>query len=246
MEQKILIGILGKNDYQTTKYKLEKHEPIESRLVCDVLHRIFNFDRILIVGTEQSSWQIADELFDRYEKIFIPYGKSEEEFWDIFKIMTNLNIDNSHVYFDITHGFRSIPVFLSTILNFYSKVKNIKIEGVYYGIFEAKENDITPVVNILPLLDINRFIDSTFVFQKYSDARDFQELIDEKYSKLSNEDKKRFGHIKQFSKSLNYYSKSVGFTALDLYFESLVHIAQKAEKFMNNEIPVYLKPIEFL
>ena len=253
--KKILISILGKGqfnknkksyDYQLTQYQIENNEPIESKLVSDILRKHFLFEKIYIVGTEESLWNIADEFIGEknYEKVFIPYGKNENEFWKIFEKLTKLDVKNSEIYFDITHGFRSIPIFISTLLNFFTKVRNAKIKGVYYGIFEAKENGITPVVNILPFLEMNRYIDAFYLFKKYSDGREIADIIKEKFSSIPINEKKEYGKIRQLSKELEFYSKSIGFSAVKFYHDSLERIEKNINQI--NKIPTNLKAIEFL
>ena len=253
--KKILISVLGKGqydkskcgfDYKVTNYQLENEKPIQSKLVSDVLHKIMNFDKIYIVGTNESLWDIADQYIEQYEKIIVPYGKNSEEFWEIFTILTRLDIDDAEVHVDVTHGFRSLPIFISTILNFFTKVKNAKIKGVYYGIFEARdqERDITPVINILPLLEMNQVIDAYHIFQKYSDGRDFAEFINEKFKEIPNEQKRDYGTIQQFAKDLDFYSKTVGFSAVRPYFDILDKIDSHLKSL--DKIPSNLKALEYV
>jgi CRISPR-associated DxTHG motif protein len=252
---KILISILGKgqsnkelkkSDYQLTKYQIENSEPIESKLVSDILIKEIGFDKVYVVGTDESLWNVANDFIgeENYQKVTIPYGKNDSEFWKIFEVLTQLDVDNKDIYFDITHGFRSIPIFVSTLLNFFSKVKNAKVKGVYYGIFEARNNDITPVVNMLPFLEMNQFIDAFSIFKKYSDGRDIASIINEKFKEIPSHEKRKYGKIRELSKELEFYSKAIGFSAVELYHNSLSKIERKIEDI--DEIPNNLKAIEFL
>ncbi len=252
---KILISILGKgqynkelkkSDYQLTKYQIENNEPIESKLVSDILIQEIGFDKVYIVGTDESLWSVANDFIGEknYEEVIIPYGKSDSEFWKIFEVLTQLDVENREIYFDITHGFRSIPLFVSTLLNFFSKVKNAKVKGVYYGIFEAKNNDITPVVNMLPFLEMNQFIDAFSIFKKYSDGRNISSIINEKFKDIPNNKKREYGKIRELSKELEFYSKTIGFSAIGLYHDSLSNIERKIEEI--KVLPNNLKAIEFL
>ncbi len=253
--EKVLISILGRGqrnkegkfDYQKTKYRLE-NAVYETKLVSHALQQKFNFDKIYIVGTSESLWNIATEyLGNNYEKVIVPYGKSYEEFWEIFKrFFTAIKVENGEIYFDVTHGFRSIPIFVSTLLNFFTKVKGAQIKGVYYGIFEARDEEgITPIINMLPFLEMSRLIDAFYIFKKYSDGRDISEIIMENFKKLpSGEEKKKYGKLKSLANHLEFYSKSIGFSALKPYQKSL----QKLKNIVNKivDIPDNLKAIEFL
>ena len=253
MSNKILISILGKGqwnkelekfDYQLTEYQIADGEKKESKLVSDIIVTQMEFDKIYIVGTEESLWSVADEYLNSYEKVVIPYGKNSQEFWKIFEVLTKLDVENKEIYFDVTHGFRSIPIFISTLLNFFTKVKDAKIKGVYYGIFEAKVDNVTPVVNMLPFLEMNAFVDAFSIFKKYSDGRDIAKIIDEKFKEIPNEKKREYGKVRELSKELEFYSKAIGFSALKLYHGSLSTIENKIGDI--EEIPDNLKAIEFL
>ena len=253
MNNKILISILGKgqynkelkkSDYQITEYQIEDGAKKESKLVSDIISSQMEFSKVYIVGTEESLWSVADEYLDSYEKVVIPYGKNNEEFWKIFEVLTKLDVENKEIYFDVTHGFRSIPIFVSTLLNFFTKVKNAEVKGVYYGIFEAKENNVTSVVNMLPFLEMNAFVDAFSIFKKYSDGRDIAQIINEKFKEIPNEEKRQYGKLRELAKELEFYSKAIGFSALELYHDSLLKIENKIEDI--DKIPNNLKAIDFL
>ena len=244
--KKVLISILGKSNYQLTKYKIfEKH----TKLVGDVLKDYIHPDEIYVVGTQESSWSIADEYIKSYEKIIIPYGTSMEEFWEIFRVFASLDIDKSKVYFDMIHGFRSIPFFVSTILNFFNIQKNVKIKGVYYGVFEAQRDGVTPVINMLSFIELNEWIQAANIFIKYSDARDIKGLIDVKYKEFAKniDDKSKlvnYKEIKNISNELEVYTQSVGFAAVENYLTSLEKIAIKIENI--KEYPNGFGAFEFI
>ena len=97
--------------------------------------------------------------FDRMELPFavevkpIPDGNNEQEIWEIFeKIYQELDICDE-IYFDITHGFRFLPMLVLT-LAFYSKfLKQTRFVSVTYGNFEArnKETNEAPIVDLISL-----------------------------------------------------------------------------------------------
>ncbi|GAB4375366.1 MAG: hypothetical protein Kow0042_20780 [Calditrichia bacterium] len=101
-----------------------------------------------------------------FRLIDIPEGKSEEELWAIFNIIAEKIQDGDHLFFDITHSFRSLPMLALVVLNYLRVVKNVTIEKIYYGAFETlgpipqvKETelearnafifDLTPFVDLL-------------------------------------------------------------------------------------------------
>jgi len=126
------------------------------------------------------------------EKIDIPEGKSEKEILAIFETVFNTLEKNDVITFDITHSFRSLPMLNLVVLNYAKFLKNIEIEGIYYGAFEVlgepkdveknipleKRNalifDLTPYAKLLEW----SFAVSDFI--KYGQTQRLKELIEEK------------------------------------------------------------------
>lgn len=69
--------------------------------------------------------------------IDIPEGNSEDEIWQIFSTAYDAFNEEDNVILDITHGFRSLPMLGMVLLNYVRFLKNIRIEGIYYGAFET-------------------------------------------------------------------------------------------------------------
>jgi len=85
--------------------------------------------------------------------IEIAHGNNEKEIWQIFDTIYSCLKSNDEVYFDITHGFRYLPM-LVLVLNNYSKfLLNTSIKRITYGNFESR-NLIT---NEAPLIDLTSF-----------------------------------------------------------------------------------------
>ncbi|WP_457642551.1 TIGR02221 family CRISPR-associated protein [Persephonella sp.] len=239
---KVLISVLGKGAYKETTYRLADLQE-KTDYVLSVIEKAVNPDKIYIIGTDQSRWEIADSKIKEYEKVLIPFGTNYDEFWQMFETLAKLDVENKDVYLDLTHGFRSIPLFISTVMNFFEKVKNAQIKGVYYGMFEVKE-DIKPVVDLMPILEMNRWIEGYTIFKEYGDSRKISDLIYKKLSNLTSEERKRLGAFNKLSKVLDKSSKAFGFTALEFYIKSLSDVSNVSKGI--KEIPVSLKAIEFL
>lgn len=85
------------------------------------------------------------------------------------------------VYLDITHSFRSIPLFLFVLIDFVQtlrKDENIQLSGVYYGMLEAKNDNVTPVVDLKALFEVTQWTRGVYEFIHYGHADLFAELID--------------------------------------------------------------------
>ena len=239
---KILISVLGKGNYKETTYQLGSLEE-KTDYVLSVIKRAVNPDKIYIIGTDQSRWDIADTRIKEFEKVIIPFGTNYQEFWEIFEKMANLDVESKDVYLDLTHGFRSIPLFISTVMNFFEKVKNAKIKGVYYGMYDVKD-DIKPVVDLLPILEMNSWVEGFTIFKEYGDSRKIGKLIQDKYDDLPVEKKREYQNLRKLPKVLEKSSKAFGFTAIDFYVKSLNDVVNVSKNL--EPIPLSLKAMEFL
>lgn len=73
-----------------------------------------------------------------FENVMIPDGKSTDEIWEIFRIVYEKLENYDELIFDITHGFRSLPMLNMVLINYAKLLKNIHVKGIYYGAFEAR------------------------------------------------------------------------------------------------------------
>lgn len=73
----------------------------------------------------------------RIEKHSIDSGFNSQEVWSIFEIVFKELNQGDMVTFDITHAFRSIPVLGMVLMNYAKSLKDIIINDIHYGAFEA-------------------------------------------------------------------------------------------------------------
>lgn len=115
----------------------------------------------------------------------IETGKTEKELWVNFLTIYSVINSNDKIVFDITHGFRSLSMSLLTILNYAKVLKNIELQAIYYGAYEAKytsekNEEVEPVFDLSSfetLLDWSIASDSLI---KYGQVKDFERLTEKK------------------------------------------------------------------
>src|SRR5699024_4490556 len=94
----------------------------------------------------------ALQLSCSHENIEIPNGKSTEEIWEIFQIVYDLIEKGDELLFDITHGFRSLPMLNMVLINYAKLLKEITVSGIFYGNWEAryteKNKEYSPIWNL--------------------------------------------------------------------------------------------------
>ncbi|MCX7884666.1 MAG: TIGR02221 family CRISPR-associated protein [Caloramator sp.] len=122
----------------------------------------------------------------------IKYGLNEQKLFYNFKIMQKIEElleDNDEIYLDITHSFRSLSLFQYVMINFAQNLssKNLKVNGVFYGMLEAKRyyNNKAPVVNLSKVYEISNWINAIHELDKYGNGYLVSELLEKYDNKLS-------------------------------------------------------------
>lgn len=185
-ERTIFFSFLGTGSYVSCNYLLGDERIDNVRFIQEALIRLLckgfhGDDRIVVFLTEEArakNWldtevkgqpvpglkSILDEMGmgELVCPVAIPDGRSPDELWEIFnRVFAAIN-DNDEVIFDITHGFRSLPMLGMVLLNYARLLKNISIAGIYYGAFEVlgpiwKVTEIPMEERNAPIFDLSDF-----------------------------------------------------------------------------------------
>src|SRR5690606_9719297 len=122
----------------------------------------------------------------------IKFGKNNQEIFENLSIIMDLQKEiqpGDEIYLDITHGFRSIPLFMYLMIDFIQtlrKEESIQLSGIFYGMFEAQdpETSIAPVVDLNPLFQITQWTKGIYEFTNYGNVDLMVKLL--KDSKLKD------------------------------------------------------------
>ena len=114
---------------------------------------------------------------DKVKGIVIKYGVNPKEIFRnfdlIIKIQEEFNEEEEYeVYLDITHSFRSNAFWMFLVMTYFTDVsnKNIKIAGITYGMYEAKSENVTPIVILKPFLEILNWIKGASELKQYENS----------------------------------------------------------------------------
>lgn len=151
--------------------------------------------------------KIEESLGEKSKIILIKYGLNENEI--AFNQEIILGIEqylnrNDELIVDITHSFRSLPLFLLNTLIYLQNVsrKNIAISRILYGMLDVTtEMGYTPVVDLKLLLETNDWISGAYSFKEFGDSYKIAELLKDSHKSICNK-------LKRFSdaKNLNYFN----------------------------------------
>lgn len=118
------------------------------------------------------------------DSYMIPVGFSEQEMWDIFKCVFDKLDPEDDIYFDVTHAFRTIPMFATVLFNYARFLKHTDVKGVYYGAFETlgplyKIKSLPPAQQeqlTVPIVDLTNIVRLQEINTAAANFRDFGNL----------------------------------------------------------------------
>jgi len=196
----------------------------------------------------------------------------EQDIWIIFNLIVKAIDDNDEIYFDITHGFRALPMVAMAALNYTASVKkNIKLAGIYYGALEAldygynvREMDMkerrAPIFDLTNIAKIQQWSAGVDRFIDTGDASKLTSFFSHFGKKNIDKKLKEFGQniatcrgkrITQSAKDLRLSLEAVR-NSLDKYdpyqtslFALLNRVSEKINKFGDNEIENGLHAVQW-
>ena len=146
---------------------------------------------------------VIEKALDNHSKvILIKYGIDDNEVKENINIILGLEQylnKNDELIVDITHSFRSLPIFMMNLLIYLKNVseKNINISHVHYGMLETtKELGFTPIIDLKTMLEVNDWIMGAYAFSNFGNAYKISSLIE-------NEDKNVHNMLDEFSNLMN-------------------------------------------
>lgn len=134
--------------------------------------------------------------------VLIKYGINEQEIVEntniILGLQQYLNNDDELII-DITHSFRSLPMYMMNLLIYLRNVsqKDITISHIHYGMLEmSNEMGFAPIIDLKTMMDVNDWITGAYSFSEYGNAYKISGLIE-------LEDKSVSTLLKEFSNLMN-------------------------------------------
>ncbi len=167
------------------KYTLQKCLEFSEDYYYDLAEKIDNANKD--TKRNEINLEKVEKVLGENSKIFqIRYGTNERElaenFEAIFELVDYIE-DGDEIYIDITHSFRSLSMYMYTIVNYLKEIsdKNISIKGIYYGMLEILgENDgVAKVVNLNIINEINDWIKGSHEILSYGNFYTVARLLEE-------------------------------------------------------------------
>ena len=224
MPRKVFISFLGTSKYNECEYVKDDFS-YRSSFIQEATFRYLTSieewsenDRILILLTKQAeekNWEGLNSLFkdiagqtvvDTIRDI--PEGKNEQEIYAIFQKVYEYLLDCDILYFDLTHGFRYLPMLILVLGNYAKFLKNVTVKSITYGNWEMSANGTkpAPITDLLPLSELQDWTFAAGQFIKSGNAEQLTALSEKEYTPIlrdtlgKDESARR---LKAFSNSLS-------------------------------------------
>ena len=174
----------------------------------EIADKIENTDRGYTISdvAEDSSvrgyveWYLGKILSEKFERtiqikvVIIKPGIDELQLQENFQTLRE-SIENTlrsdkdngknttEIYFDISNGFRSIPVYIYTLVNYLTRIHRSNFElFMYYGMADAKmktdEGEIAPLVDLKDINELMIWINAVSEFRNYGSVKRLVQIFE--------------------------------------------------------------------
>ena len=141
--------------------------------------------------------------------ILIKYGMNDAEIEENSNIILSLQQyldDRDELIVDVTHSFRSLPIYMMNLLVYLQNVspKRITISHIHYGMMEMiRELGYAPILDLKKMMDVNEWITGAYNFMEFGNTYKLAKLLEED---PSGEYKDEAQLLRKFAdlKNLNY------------------------------------------
>jgi len=179
-----LITFLGITSYDEVEYRWNNLS-YKTKFVQEAFVHWLKPEVTYVLLTEKARAENWGKLCDKLkrhtqtvEEIKIPDGKSEEELWRIFTAISNAVHEGDEIAFDITHGFRSLPMIALLTIAYLKQVKGVKVQHVVYGVYEKGKHE-APILDLTPFANLLDWLAAAKMFMATGDSSELGRLIQE-------------------------------------------------------------------
>ncbi|MBO4396021.1 MAG: TIGR02221 family CRISPR-associated protein [Eubacterium sp.] len=247
------ISVLGAGNYIPTLYGNSKSEEeyvqiaIAKKLIAS--KKADENLRVTVFCTEVSKekhWnnkleiQFNDLLGEigNVECVDIPFDKNtKRELMQVFSIIADSMDENEEIVFDVTHAFRSIPMIALSALVFARTIKNVKVKRIFYGAFEAKDDEgRAPLIDLKAFLDIIDWSQAASSFVKYGSSDEIHDITQKSQNEyMRNMGDCLYGFTHGLETSRGRYRRNAGQdNENSSYYYSAKEFLEEKNEYLNN------------
>jgi len=152
--------------------------------------RFFKPDHLILFVTAESKskhWSKLSQALPKHittQTTEIPWGKSSDELWKIFHQVVQAVKPGEEILFDITHGFRSVPMIALLAAAYLQLTKGIKLKEIVYGAMDATDEEgRTPVFELAAFIELLNWLTEVHLFRESGNSSGLAQLLKEIQSK---------------------------------------------------------------
>ena len=193
----VFISFLGTSPYSGSRYisedpKIDRSTRfVQVATLESVADQFGKNDQVYIFTTTESlkNWddqpmkgdpstvdeKLKSEIFElnigcNIDNVMVPDGKSQDEVWDIFTIIFDKLAPRDNLFFDITHGFRSLPLLALPLINYAKLLKSVTVSGIFYGAYDRNVWK-SSVWNLTDFSKLQDWTNNASIFLKTGNAK---------------------------------------------------------------------------
>jgi CRISPR-associated DxTHG motif protein len=250
-----LVTFLGTGNYESANYRWNDYT-CETPFVQEAFVHWLKPETtcvLLTVGARAKHWD--DDLSQRLQghtqivEVDIPDGKSEAELWRIFAAISDAVQEGDEIVFDITHGFRSLPMIAMLTIAYLKQVKGVKVQYVLYGAYEARDNQGAPVFDLMPFAELLDWLAAAKMFTATGDSSELGRLIQD-VQDAAHRNKEAYGDslplaLKNFGAALKEVSNDLLLARVPNLPKSVINLIEK-QKRASAEVSQWARPLTLL
>ena len=249
-----LIAFLGTGEYKCATYRWNDHT-YETSFVQEAFVHWLKPEVTCVLLTEKARARHWNDLSQRLQghtqivEVDIPDGKSEAELWRIFAAISDAVQEGDEIVFDITHGFRSLPMIAMLTIAYLKQDKGVKVQYVLYGAYEARDNQGAPVFDLTPFADLLDWLAAAKMFTATGDSSELGRLIQD-VQDAAHRNKRAHAEnpplaLKNYGAALEEVSDDLLLARVPNLPDSIRRLAQRQSK-ANTEVGQWTQPLTLL
>ncbi len=177
----ILFTFLGAGPYNETTYTLGKKKGVSRYSPAAAAHflkpsTVTAFLTAEAEKTHREGLEKALPASCSLRCVPIPYGRDEGEFWEIFQALSQEAASSEDQCWDVTHGFRSLPLLTMLTLTFLRSGLGIRPARVLYSLYE-KDAESCPMIDLAPMLNLIDWAYAADTFTRSGDSRPLATIL---------------------------------------------------------------------
>lgn len=189
------------------------------------------------------------------KEVHLNHSIQNLENWEaLFETIFEQINEGDEIYFDVTHGFRALPLFTQTIMSYTKLLKNINVGGILYGNFSAlgnikqvtqmaNEDRIAPVIDLIGMITIEEWTVAVNSFIASGDTTLLHKIVDSDMNEilsLTRGQNTEATAIKYFVKELHNFSSNIRTVRMDVFPQTSKDLLDKLTYLREVPLETYL------